>query len=258
MIRTWFRRKVDPDAARTLEEQRLTTDVERAFSPPPDLIARQRDTLVAAFRSAALQSRPTPRQRLPAASRRFAASLLAVALVAVNVGVMLAQNGPGRPFYGVRIAIERLLLPPRGTQARIDGEMADLTERLAEVSSTAGVGDGHGLAAALEAYTADLRALRSDLGSAPLADTHVDRVLAQHAASLLSISGGGSEAVATAIGTALQENTEIRAQIGSAATPSPSPASGGSSDHNGSAATPSPTPANGGSSDQNVISSSPQ
>ncbi|MBF6606777.1 MAG: hypothetical protein IVW53_14505, partial [Chloroflexi bacterium] len=253
-MRFSFGRTTDPDTAPTPIELRFERDVERSFSPPPEVVARTRESLVSEFRAATLQPRPVAAWRSRAPARRFTASLLAVGLLAGSVGLVSAQSGPGQPFYGLRLAIETVSLPPRGTQARIDAEAARLTARFTEAESAAWAGDPGGLVAALDAYTAGLRDLRSEIGSVSGADPQLGAALTGQTAWLLTLAEDPTDGVGVAARAALEENTVVRGAVG----PNPGasqPDVGGTnaSGQNGGSATsfapPTPTPPgqNGGS-----------
>ncbi len=92
------------------------------------------------------------------------AALLAVMTTSVT---MAAQTSPGRPLFGVRLALEEALLPGAATSSRVDAQLARLARRVAEVSDAVRDRDGGAAAAAARAYRETLADLRILVGKHP-------------------------------------------------------------------------------------------
>lgn len=81
------------------------------------------------------------------------ASILAVAVVlGGSAGLAAAASGPGQPFYGLRLAVEQLTLPPAGTSARVQADLDRLGTRLSDASQASQRGDANAVADAIAAY----------------------------------------------------------------------------------------------------------
>ena len=135
----------------------LATAVDGAFAPDEAALRRVRAQVAVEFRLQAA-ARSGGRRVRPGwftGVRRAAALALALGLVAGSFGLVAANSGPGQPFYGLRLAAEELTLPAPG-EARVRAQLARLEDRLAEALEEAQAGDPGGVAAALDAYRAEL------------------------------------------------------------------------------------------------------
>lgn len=101
---------------------------------------------------------PRPRRARPAI--RLGASLAAVTMLLVVVsGTVLAESRPGHALYPVRLALEDLTLPPRGSDARIDAQLGRLDQRAREAREAVDESDLGAVAAAVGAYETTLHDL---------------------------------------------------------------------------------------------------
>ncbi|MGH2467842.1 MAG: hypothetical protein ACRDGL_08965 [Candidatus Limnocylindrales bacterium] len=132
-----------------------------AASLDPDAARLERDRMSAltAFRQSQAEREAEPSRGagragwLPARLRGPAAALgLAIAILAGGAGLVAAASGPGQPFYGLRLSIESLTLPPPGTVARFDANVDRLGARLHDAGDASAHGDAAGTTDALAAY----------------------------------------------------------------------------------------------------------
>ena len=78
-----------------------------------------------------------------------------------GAGIVVAESGPGQPFYGLRLAIGSITLP--GEELAHERGLADqLDDRLTEVGAAARIGDGAGARAAIDEYLHQLTELSRD------------------------------------------------------------------------------------------------
>ena len=218
---SWQRlgRSVSPGSgidAEGLEAEYLAAAA-RALSPDPERLARVRRSLVAEFRVAAARSAAadqvqTSRGRVWLRSPRPAVALaLGLALVIGSVGVVAAESTPGRPFYGLRLGLESLMLPASGRPERLDAQIARLERRLVEAEQATTFGDSIAASDAIAAY-------RSELGDAgaELADANGPRlgqVLAGHAIFLAQLGTGLSGPAKSSTDEALDQVNRLRQTI---------------------------------------------
>lgn len=114
----------------------------------------------------------------PRSDRLRPALVGALALILVTAAAA-AASGPGQPFYGLRLAAERALLPAAGME-HTQALLAQLDQRLEELRTSAQAGEADALQAALEAYRDGLRGLTDDPEISALDDVVLNR-LARHA-----------------------------------------------------------------------------
>lgn len=152
MSQGWADRPDDELPAR-LEEAAASLD------PDATRLARDRASALMAFRQSLAEREAEPSRGagwaawLPARLRGPAAALaLATAIVAGGAGLVAAGSGPGQPFYGLRLSIESLTLPPPGTVARFDANVDRLDARLHDVGDASAHGDALGTRDAVAAY----------------------------------------------------------------------------------------------------------
>jgi hypothetical protein len=100
--------------------------------------------------------------------RRASAAIIGVAAALVLAGstaLASAESVPGRPLFGLRLAVEQALLPAQSPSDRLDAQLVRLNLRLTEATE---VGSDAGAARdAVRAYRATLPELRTLLRDAP-------------------------------------------------------------------------------------------
>jgi hypothetical protein len=126
--------------------------------------------------------RPSLGTRL--ARTAFALGFAAMLTLGTSLAVLAAP--PGSPFYNARIVVETALLPP-GAEARFQGRESLLEERLDEAEAAAASGNTVALAAALDAYQAEIAAASTDTGDDPERLAHLQATLAKHSAVLTAL-----------------------------------------------------------------------
>ena len=119
--------------------------------------------------------------------RRAIALGLAASLTLGTTAAVLAAP-PGSPFYRARVAIEAALLP-NDADARLGSHEDHLNQRLAEAQAAAASGDSAALAAALDAYQAEVDAAIADLGDDADRLTRLEAALGNHVAVLQALAG---------------------------------------------------------------------
>ena len=151
---SWLRAARPVDPAEAPDDASLASHVERLFPTDDATMSRTRGRLVAAARTASLDTARAPSGQIRRApARRWAAPVAALAACLVlGAGLAAAQDGPGQPFYPVRLALESWSLPPTGTTARWGAELGYLGTRLQEVQAATARGDESAATAALDAY----------------------------------------------------------------------------------------------------------
>lgn len=210
---SWLRAARPVDPAEAPDDAALASQVERLFPTDDATMSRTRGRIVAAARAASLDTAPAPSglmRRAPA--RRWAAPVAALAACLVlGAGVAAAQDGPGQPFYPVRLALESWSLPPTGTTARWSAELGYLGTRLQEVQAATARGDEVGATAALDAYADQVDALSAE-AKGPGADA------AQLAARLDGdriVLAGLPDAASAAVKAALQHVGQAQQSLAS-------------------------------------------
>lgn len=130
-----------------------------ALEPDPDVLVRARAELLARFAEARSTAIP------PSRRRRLALPLVAATvLAATSLATATAASDPGEPFYGLRLAIERLSLPATASDRAI-AQLDHLERRLTEAREASRRGNGRGVADALAAYESQLvEAVRPGFG----------------------------------------------------------------------------------------------
>jgi len=117
--------------------------------------------------------------------RAFALGMAAAMTLGTGAAVLAAP--PGSPFYNARVAIEVAFLPAQVDQRLASHEM-HLDERLVEAEKAAARGDLVALAAALDAYRAEVDATVGDVGDDADRLAHLEAVLATHVATLEALA----------------------------------------------------------------------
>lgn len=144
-----------------------------AYPSDAERVARVRERILlqarVAHREAGAARESTPRRpflpgRLGSGRR---AAVLAFGLVLASVGAVAgAESGPGEAFYGARLAVEDVTLPPAGTPEGVDARLDSLRRRLSEAAAASASGDERAAAAALGAYRSRLaRLFHADAGA---------------------------------------------------------------------------------------------
>ena len=176
---------------------------------------------------------------------------MALALTMVlAVGLAAAADGPGQPFYAVRLAIEQLSLPSAANPgARLQAEMAQLDTRLAEVRQATQAGNEGALDAALAAYTTELGSLVGEHLWSPTDAGQIEASLATQAATLSAVGAAASRATLGAVQQALAINSSAQASVGVTPTPTPTTGNNGNGKEKGNsgAATATASPTSGAS-----------
>jgi hypothetical protein len=144
------------------------------LTPEPGQLASGRLAMLDAFSAARVASGPS-RRLLHGWSLAGAFALLLIG----STSVVVAESGPGQPFYGLRLAIGSVTLP--GEEPAHDrGLAAQLEDRLAEVRAAARDGDGRGALAAIHEYLNTLRELTRN----GVTDPEILALLQRHEAAL--------------------------------------------------------------------------
>jgi uncharacterized membrane protein YgcG len=181
----------------------MATRVDELYPPDEALMARVRERLVAEARAMPpVAARPRPVAAPRRTALRWAAPLAAVVstfVVAAAVGV--ANDGPGQPFYPVRLSLEALALPAAGTPARWAADLDRLSARLDEVRTAGERHDAPAVAAALDAFDATVDELTAE-AAGPAGDpaqltarlAQDEPILAGLAASLPGSASGAAQA----------------------------------------------------------------
>jgi hypothetical protein len=112
---------------------------------------------------------------------------LAAVVLLLTAGGVVAGSGPGRPFYELRLAIERALVPAFGVE-HSRAVLDHLDDRLDEIIASARAGDDRALGAALAAYRGELEGLSIDPELADVEDLVLSR-LKYHASLLGEVLG---------------------------------------------------------------------
>jgi hypothetical protein len=161
----WDDRREETDAVERLRDW----TVGRPADEPS--IARSRETLRAAYLAAnrpAARPLPAPIARTTrfAAPRRLVfAGATAALLVVGSVAGVLAESGPGQPFYSLRLDVEAMTLPGHDSPARLDADLARARARLDEAIRAADRQDWGAEAAALNAYANVVSSITADPGA---------------------------------------------------------------------------------------------
>jgi hypothetical protein len=201
----------DPEArarsrARVMAEARAASDALRAAASVPTA------GLFQAERPTARGVPPASRHRLVLGRFRMPAVVAATLLLVgvLSVGAALAGNGPGGPFYAVRLWVEEQTLPADAA-ARAEAQLARLEARLGEAAAAAGTGNGAAVTAALEAYRATADAALSGAGVDPTRREHLAAQLGRHVAVLETLVALVPDRASEAIQAAV-DRTEDRIQ----------------------------------------------
>jgi hypothetical protein len=166
--------------------------ITQAFAADPVRLARVRQAVLATHRAGAegrIVRAERRRRLLRPGSRLIVALATGTVLIIASVGFAAAQDGPGQPFYGLRLTIESLTLPPAGTAARFQAQLGLLESRLDEAQEAGQRGDGNAAEAALAAYVAKLGEIVSG-GTDPVLDLGaLDEVLSRDEIVLTRLAG---------------------------------------------------------------------
>jgi hypothetical protein len=203
----------------------LRTKARRLFSPDPVAAVEVEVEVVAAFRAAASDGAPAvSRGPLPVTHRRSRARWLRVA-AAVVVAATLGLGGggaaivrAGAPLYGVRLAVERALLPGVSAASRVDGQLQLLDDRLTEAAEAASRRDATAARAALAAYRDDLGALTGIVALHPERQPDAVVRLARQEAALDRLAH--DESAGPTARAALDDAAAVRSHIAPARRPS--------------------------------------
>ena len=143
------------------------------------------------------------------ARRAFALGLAAVLTLGTTAAVLAAP--PGSPFYNARVAIEVAFLPTQVDQ-RLASHESHLDERLVEAEAAAARGDFVALAAALDAYQAEVGAAVADIGDDADRLAHLEAELAKHTSTLQALAAKVPEqsAIEHAIDTSQKASTRLK------------------------------------------------
>lgn len=143
---------------------------------------RASDERSAAF-AAARRRFAFPQVHVP--RRAFALGMAAAMTLGTGAAVLAAP--PGSPFYNARVAIEVAFLPAQ-LDARLASHQMHLDERLVEAEAAAARGDLVALAAALDAYRAEVDVAVADVGDDVDRLALLEAELAKHTAVLEALA----------------------------------------------------------------------
>jgi hypothetical protein len=146
---------------------------------------------------------------LRVAQRAMALGLAAALTLGTTAAVLAAP--PGSPFYNVRVAIEVAFLPTQVDQ-RLASHESHLDERLVEAEAAAARGDFVALAAALDAYQAEVDASVDDVGDDADRLAHLEAQLTKHTAVLQALLAKAPEqaAIEHAIDSSQKAATKLK------------------------------------------------
>jgi Domain of unknown function (DUF5667) len=188
----------DPAALNRLEDL-LDAYCDARLAPRTAVLARIRANVLA--EAAALSTTGAAENRLrlvetapkparPAFGTRFARTAFALgfgAMLSLGTSFAVLAAPPGSAFYNARLFIETATLPSQA-EARFQGHEKLLEERLDESEVAAASGNTFALAAALEAYQAEVDAASAEAGIDPDRLAHLQATLAKHAAVLTALA----------------------------------------------------------------------
>ena len=160
--------------------QRLADLASERFAPLPAALDRIGHTVMAAYRA----SPPPAARRRWLRPRLGLAALAAAVTLASAAAAASAESGPGRPFFGARLAVEQALLPTRSVAERLDAQLVRLDRRLSELAAVPG--DPDATRDATGAYRQTLGDIGDLVGSDPSA---AERAEQEIRAQLVTIEG---------------------------------------------------------------------
>ena len=180
-------------------EDLLDAYADARLAPPTPVLARIRANVLT--QAAAVSATTVAENRLrlvertprPASSSfgaRFTRAVFALGFAAMlTLGTSLAVLAapPGSPFYNARVFIETVTLPTQA-EARFEGHERLLEERFDEAEAAAASGNSIALAAALDAYQAEVEAATADAGVDQDWLAHLQAMLAKHTAVLTELA----------------------------------------------------------------------
>jgi hypothetical protein len=203
---------------------RFEEQVGEAFATDAQALERVRTRVVATYRiQVAEQGRRATRRRWFGPARPALAFALALGLLVGSFGLVTASSGPGQPFYGLRLAAEALTLPGSG-EARLNGELGRLNQRLAEARQGARAGDARAVAAALDAYRDELAGVLAEGGSSGPDSAAIVDALTVHQVVLDRLESVVPAAAAGGIRQAIDQVGRASERLRSGHGPSSSPA----------------------------------
>jgi hypothetical protein len=226
-------------SARNRLEDLLDAYSDARLAPPTPVLARIRSNVLtqAAAMSAttAAENRlrlveRTPRPASSSFATRFTRAAFALGFAAMlTLGTSLAVLAapPGSPFYNARVFIETVTLPSQA-EARFEGHEKLLEERFDEAEAAAANGNTVALAAALDAYQAEVAAATADAGIDQDWLAHLQAMLAKHTAVLTELATRlpDESSIERAIDSSSKAITKIEART-HPARPSHQPQGGG-------------------------------
>ncbi len=166
--------------------------------------------------SAGAAARP-PRRRMSAGIRAGGRGLLVLASLALLLGVLsggaLAESGPGHSLYPVRLALETLTLPARGSQERIDAQLGRLEQRVREAADAARASDGHAVDDAVTAYRETLRDVAELTKAQPSSRRQVAERLRQASTALTALADRAAPAFRDHVVAAVAETCATRREL---------------------------------------------
>jgi hypothetical protein len=202
-------------------------DAAAELDPDAEVLERGRSAALSAFRQLQAEgaftdgtsSRPRRLSRLPWLQRPMrhpvVASILAIAVaLGGSAGLAAAASGPGQPFYGLRLAVEQLTLPPAGTSARLQADLDRLGTRLTDASQASQRGDAGAVADAIAAYE---QALNDTVGQQDVNAAQRARIQAlfdQQVQLLQQLLAGAPASAQPGIAQALAELQAARSNVG--------------------------------------------
>jgi hypothetical protein len=198
---SWLRRDAaDHDRSKAETESFLLRYAQDSLAMTDLQRARLRAATLTAFAAQPGRAAVVAVRRSP---RGLILVLALVGLLALAGSVAAAESGPGQPFYGLRLGLERLTLPSEAS-ARTDALLVLLERRLAEADQATAQGDAGAVADAVRAYIETLDEISGGIGEGASA-TAIQAGLQRHIDVLNRILGSAPSAAQEGLQRALQQ-----------------------------------------------------
>lgn len=162
--------------------------------------------------------------------RRLGGTLAAAVMAGLLVGSsVFAASRAGGPLYGMRLAVDDLLLPANA-EARLEAELAQAQARLAEAVDASARGDQGALDASLQAYGQAIATLGGERGTGAERALEAVRL---HRAVLVAVLEGAPAAAMAGLEQAIARSDALIARLDGAAPPGTDPAGSGAAGQDG-------------------------